>query len=334
MRIFSLLFVAATLFAAPAAAQTTIKVASVAPEGTPWADGLTRFKAEVEGKAAGKVVIRTFLNGALGDENETVQACQRGQIHAVAASVGALASIVPELNVLELPYLFRSTAEADYVLDTAVLATIEAAFEQRGLVLGFWSENGYRSFGTNYGFVKSPADLKGHKMRSQEAPVHLEMYRAFGASPVPIPVTEVLTSLQTGVIDGYDNTPLFAMAANWTNVTKNYSVTDHIYQPAAIVFNKAAYDGLPAEAKTAIKGVRSTLAVQMRKEIRALHEVLLQNLGEMGVAVYRLTAAEKAGFEAPAKTARDAYIAKASASEKSLYQKIVDALAKFRAGSK
>lgn len=334
MRLFSILFVALALAAPPASAQTTLKVASVAPEGTPWADGLTRFKGEIETRSAGKVVIRTFLNGALGDENETVQACQRGQIQAVAASVGALASIVPELNVLELPYLFRSTAEADYVLDTAVLATIEQAFESRGLVLGFWSENGYRSFGTNYGFVKKPEDLKGHKMRSQEAPVHLEMYRAFGASPVPIPVTEVLTSLQTGVIDGYDNTPLFAMAANWTNVTKNYSVTDHIYQPAAIVLHKPTYDALPAEVKTAIKGVRSTLGVQMRKEIRALHEVLLQNLGEMGVSVYRLTTAEKAVFEVPAKTARDTYIAKASAGEKSLYQQIVAALAKFRAGSK
>jgi tripartite ATP-independent transporter DctP family solute receptor len=315
-----------------AAAGPVLKLATVAPEGTPWADGIKQFKVMVEEKVPGKVTIRPFLNGALGDENETVQACQRGQIQGVGASAGALASVVPELSVLELPMLFRSAAEADHILDKVVLPDLEAAFRSRGLVLGFWSENGYRSFGTNYGFVKAPGDLKGHKMRSQESAVHIEMYRAFGASPVPIPVTEVLTSLQTGVIDGYDNTPLYAMAANWTEVTKYYSVTDHIYQPAAIVFNKAFFDGLPKDVQDTILSARGGLALQMRKEIRALHEVLLQNLGDMGVQLYRLTAAERAAFDAPSKAAQQAYLAKASAGEKTLFDKIVKALATYRAG--
>jgi tripartite ATP-independent transporter DctP family solute receptor len=330
----SVLLASASLFAVAASAQDipVLKLATVAPEGTPWADGIKQFKAMMDEKAPGKISVRPFLNGSLGDENETVQACQRGQIQGVGASAGALASVVPELSVLELPYLFRSTAEADHVLDTIVLADLEAAFRSRGLVLGFWSENGYRSFGTNYGFVKQPADLTNRKMRSQESPVHLEMYRAFGASPVPIPVTEVLTSLQTGVIDGYDNTPLYAMAANWTEVTKFYSVTDHIYQPAAIVFNKAFFDALPKDVQGVILSTRTGLALQMRREIRALHEVLLQNLGDMGVQLYRLTAAEKAGFDAVAKTAQRNYLAKASAGEKALFDKIQKALVAYRGG--
>jgi TRAP-type C4-dicarboxylate transport system substrate-binding protein len=323
----------ASLFAAPsvAHAEETLRIATVAPDGTPWSAGIVAFKAMVEAETGSQLIVRPFLGGVLGDENETVQACQRGQIQGVGASTGALASVVPELNVLELPLLFRSVEEADYILDNVILSTVEAAFRSRGLILGFWSENGYRSFGTNFGAIHSPADLQGHKMRSQESAVHLEMYRAFGASPVPIPVTEVLTSLQTGVIDGYDNTPLYALAAQWTTVTKHYTVTNHIYQPAAIVFNAAWFDALPAPQQAVLLQARGGLAVQMRKEIRALHPLLLENLSQMDVAVYTPTAAEKATFEAPAKAARDAYLAKASAGEKALYTKIVAGLEAYRA---
>ena len=320
--------------ALPARAQTapayTLKIATTAPEGTPWAKGITDFKAQAETMAGGKLLVKPFLGGVLGDENETVQSCQRGQIQGIGVSTGALAAVVPELGVVELPYLFRNEAEADFILDGIILDAVEDALEAKGLVLGFWSENGYRSFGTNYGFVKTPADLKGRKMRSQENPVHLEMYRALGASPVPIPVTEVLTSLQTGVVDGYDNTVLFASAAQWMSATKYYTVSNHIYQPAAIVYNKAWFDGLPADVQAAVKSPRLGLVTQMRAEIRALTPILLSNLSAMDVQVYTQTAAERAAFEGPAKTARDAWLKSASAAEKALYNKIVAGLDTYR----
>lgn len=317
-----------------ASAQTapayTLKIATVAPEGTPWAQGLVDFKTQVNQLTGGKIVVKPFLGGVLGDENETVQQCQRGQIQGVGASTGAIASIVPELSVLELPYLFRTAEEADHILDTVILAAVEKHFRDRGLVLGFWSENGYRSFGTTYGFVKSPADLKGHKMRSQESPVHLEMYRAYGASPVPIPVTEVLTSLQTGVIDGYDNTLLFSFAAQWTSATKYYTLTNHIYQPAAIVYNKAWYDAIPADLKPSLTAARASLMLEMRKQIRALNPLLIENMKAMKIQVYTPTSTERAAFETAAKTARDAYLAKASSGEKALYAQIQAGLAAWR----
>ena len=339
------LFASAFLLGLPTAdadAPATLKIATVAPEGTPWAQGLVDFKTMVEGQAGGRLVVRTFLGGVLGDENESVQSVQRGQYQGTAASTGALASIVPELAVLELPRLFRSEAEADYILDMVTIGTVEKAFRDRGLVLGFWSENGYRCFGSNWGPVKTPADLVGHKMRSQESELHLAMYRAFGASPVAIPVTEVLTSLQTGVVDGWDNTPLFAFAAQWTSKTKFVSLTNHIYQPAAIVYNKAWFDALPADLQALLLKPRQDdpvtkkpgLAKQMRNEIRALNPILIQNLSEMKVTVYTPTAADMASFEAPAKKARDAYLATATPSQKALYAQIVKGLESYRATHK
>ncbi len=317
---------------AHAADPVVLKVATVAPEGTPWSDGLAQFKTLVESKSGGSIKVKLFLGGILGDENETVQQTQRGQLQGVAASTGAIASLVPEVNVLELPFLFRTATEADKVLDGAAMPVLEKSFRARGLVLGFWSENGYRSFGTSFGFIKSPADLKGRKMRSQENPVHLEMYKALGASPVPIPTTEVLTSLQTGVIQGYDQTPLYASAGQWLTATKFYTLTNHIYQPAAIVFNKTFFDGLSAENQKVLLSARADLVPKMRREIRALNPILLENFPLMGVKLYTPTAAELGSFEAPAKVARDAYMAKASPGEKELYKLIGAELGKIRSG--
>lgn len=317
---------------AQAADPIVLKLATVAPEGTPWSDGLAQFKTLVETKSGGAIKVKLFLGGMLGDENETVQQTQRGQIQGVGGSTGALATLVPEVNVLELPFLFRNAGEADKVLDGVALPVLEKAFRARGLVLGFWSENGYRSFGTSFGFIKSPADLKGRKMRSQENPVHLEMYKAFGASPVPIPTTEVLTSLQTGVIQGYDQTPLYASAGQWLSSTKFYTLSNHIYQPAAIVFNKTFFDGLSAPNQAVLLAARAELVPKMRREIRALNPILLENFPLMGVQLYTPNATELASFEAPAKTARDAYMAKASTGEKELYKLITADLSKMRSG--
>lgn len=309
----------------------TLKLASVAPEGSPWAEGLTNFKSKVESATHNRLNVRLFIGGTLGDENETVLQCQRGQIQGVGASTGALASLVPELSVLELPFLFKDGKEADQILDKVILNSAESAFAAKGFKLGFWSENGFRSFGTQFGFVKSPADLKGRKMRSQENPVHIAMYQAFGASPNPIPTTEVLTALNTGVVEGYDNTPLFAFAAQWTSGTKYFTITRHIYQPAAIVFNKGWYDGLPDDVKGVLATARAELTQPLRDQIRAMEPILVQNMASMHVQVYTPTATELSSFQAAAKTARDNYMSgKASSGEKALYGQITAGIAEWR----
>jgi tripartite ATP-independent transporter DctP family solute receptor len=309
--------------------QIVVKLATVAPEGSPWAQGLVDFKKMVETDTANRVKIKLFLGGKLGDENETVLACKRGQLQAVAASTGAIASQVPEVNILELPYLFNNSDEADHVLDTVATAKLEPMFRERGLVLSFWSENGFRSFGGKFP-VTTLADLKGRKMRSQENPIHLGTYRAFGASPVPIPTTEALTALQTGVVDGFDQTPLYAFAATWHTAVTHFSISEHIYQPAAIIFNKDAYDAWPADVQAAMKKAGATLLPTLRKNIRALNPILLQNLAASGLKVNTLSADERKPFQAAAATMRAEYVKGASKGEKDLFKAIDDSLVAFR----
>jgi len=306
-----IILAAGLLTAAPRLARAegefVMKLATVAPEGTPWSEALEKFKTKVWEATGKRLKIKIFYGGTLGDENETVLSTKRGQIQAVGASTGALASQVPELNMVELPFLFPTEKEADVALDTILQKPMEKYFASKGLVLGFWSENGYRSFGTKDKFVKSPDDLKGKKMRSQESPVHVAMYKEFGASPVPIPTTEVFQSVKTGVTDGFDQTPLYTAAASWHKTIKYFTVTNHIYQPAAIVFNKAWYDKLPADIQQVLVDARADFQNSSRKAVRKLNKAIIKNLSGDGVQVYTLTPAERAVFEARSKKVRVAW---------------------------
>lgn len=319
-------FVATPVFADP----IIMKIATVAPDGSPWSEGLQTFKQKVEAAVPGKIKIKLFLGGTLGDENETVRSCKLGQIQAVGASTGAIASIVPELNVLELPFLFDNYEEVDHIIDTVVAGSLEKAFLDRGLVVGFWSENGFRNYGGKFAVTKL-SDLKGHKVRSQENPIHIAMHRAFGASPVPIPTTEVLTSLQTGVVDGYDQAPLYTFAASWHTASQFYSVTNHMYQGAAIVMNKAFWDGLPEDVKAAVKTAGAGVVTPVRTQVRAMTPILLDNLGASNVKVNTLGAAERAEMAKAAVVVRTDYSKKASAGEKALLAEIEKGLKTWRA---
>jgi tripartite ATP-independent transporter DctP family solute receptor len=277
-------------------APTTLKLATVAPEGTPWAEQLSAYKKQIDAASKGRLRVKPFLGGALGDENQTIAECRRGAIPLWGGSIGALASSVPEISVLELPYLFRAPQEADAVLDGRLAQDLKKLLLDRGFVLVLWAENGYRSFGSKWGPVRAPADLKGHKMRSQESQVHLEMYRALGALPQPIAVTEVLTALQTGVVDGFDQTPLYTFAASWHLGIKHYSLSEHVYQPGVVVASRKEYEKLPPDLQKALVGDLEKITRDGRAAVRELAPLLVQNFETAKIPVHRLNAAEKDAF--------------------------------------
>jgi tripartite ATP-independent transporter DctP family solute receptor len=286
------------------AEELVVKMATVAPDNTPWSELLKSYKKSVEEKSGGRIKVKVFLGGALGDENETLLKCKRGQVQGVATTTGAAASQIPELNVLELPYLFRDAAEADHVIDTVLTKPLEGTLRKYGFVLGLWSENGFRQFGTGDGFVTSPEALKGKKMRSQESSVHLEMWKAFGASPVPVPTTEVLTALQTHTVDGYDQSILFAVAAGWYKAVKYFTVSNHIYQPALVVFNQEWFDKVPADLQKILLDEGRALQTKGRKAVRAIQPDLIKGMKQGGVEVVELTPAQRDVFEKAAAPVR------------------------------
>ena len=284
-----------------------LEVGTTAPSGSPWAAELKRYKKIVEERANGRLKVKLRLGR--GNERSMTRRVQMGSMQAVAGSIGGLSSIVREVNVIESPYLFPDYAACDKALDNAeVTDTFRRLLAKRGLVFGLWAENGYRSYFSKHK-IRKPSDLKGIRFRSQESLVHVETYEAFGASPVPIDVGNTLMSIQTGVVDGFDNTPLFAMAGSWYQGLgegeRNLFLSRHIYQPAALVYSKKWFDTLPKEIQEALTVVDQDLVQWGREQVRLIEPVLLKNLARYGYDVYQPTPDELAAFKEVTKNVAD-----------------------------
>lgn len=279
-------------------AKTRVKLASVAPSGTPWADVMYKIQKRINSESDGKYNVKVYPGGQLGGENEILAGVRRGRIEFAGLTTGAVANVVPELNVLEMPYLFDDIKQADCVLDNHLMDPVSKLLEAKGMVFVSWAENGFRSIGVKGKAVKVPSDLQGMKVRSQEAKTHLAFWRSVGASGIPIAIPEVLPALQTGVVNGFDNTPLFTMAAEWQTTIDNFTFTKHIYQPAVIVVSKNFYDKQPADGKKIILGERNSLAYDVRKGVRALDGRLISVLKKTGVKIYNPSSSELAQWKA------------------------------------
>ena len=280
-------------------AEITLTFATVAPAGTPWSKHMEKLRNRVKEATGGRVRVKAHLGGALGDEQSTASRCRKGGIDGWAGTTGALVGIIPEIAALELPYLFPDLKAADAILDTHVRADIERMLDKAGFKLLFFSENGHRSIGTNFGFIHSPADLKGKKIRVQPGDLGNWMLAALGASPQGIPVTDTMTALQTGVVDGFDNTPLFTFAASWYQSITHFTLTQHSYQPGVALISTETWNRLPEDVRAALIGDIQAESEYGRKGVRALDGDLIANFGAAGIGVHTPTAAE---FEAFKKT--------------------------------
>ncbi len=274
-----------------------LKFGTIAPAGTPWAQALEDIKTRVEKESQGKIKIKTYLGGQIGGELEILQKVRRGQIQGAGITCGAMASVIPELDILEIPYLFESSEEADYVLDQHLFSKFQKIFDTKDLILLTWAENGWRSIGHKSKMIKSPSDLKGVKIRSQESKVHLAFWKRMQAAPQAISIPEVLPALQTGVVEAFDNTPLFTLAAEWQSAIKYYSVTDHIFQPAVVVYSKKFWNKLSESDRKILLGSGNAQAVGFRKSVRELGQGLIGVLKEQGIQIYQLNNAEKSVFK-------------------------------------
>lgn len=292
------------LVPSPAQTAATYKLnfGTVAPAGTPWAAQLQQIKERIGKESEGQIQVNVFLGGTLGGEVEQVQELVEGgaggRLQGGGFSTAAVAqgANVPALQLPELPFLFDSDAEADYVLDNVLFEPIKKKLKRRGLVLAMWSINGWRSFYTKQKAVLTIADLAEHKMRVQESEVHKAMYRALGVQALPLPTPEVLDALSRGTVDGFDNTTLFGQASGWFEPTRHYTLTRHIFQPAAIIYSKDWMESLPENLQTIVIGDRRQEQKFGRDAVRGMEGELLALFPELGVEVHEVSADQRKVF--------------------------------------
>ncbi|MEZ4460115.1 MAG: TRAP transporter substrate-binding protein [bacterium] len=284
----------------------TLNLGTVAPPNTPWAKQLKSMKKRIEADSNGRIKVKLFM-GTAGGEVSIVRQTKRGELQAAGVSTGAVASLVPEMNVFELPYLFKDNAEADKIIDNALFTPVQELLRDYGFELYLFAENGFRNFGVKGKCIAKPEDLADIKMRAQESWVHEEMYRALGGNPVRIAVPETLSAIQSGNVQGFDNTPLFAFAASWTQGIDHWTLSDHIYQPAVIVYNKEWFDKLPKDLQTILLANREGETKSGRDLVRKLEPKLIENLKAAKITVCEMTPEQKKTFAAKSKKVHDMF---------------------------
>jgi tripartite ATP-independent transporter DctP family solute receptor len=210
MRISRLLWTLAAaagiaLGAAPALAQTTMKINISLAQNSHQGVAIDTFAKEVEKRTNGRYKVQTFYSGSLGAERESVEAVQLGTQELTFTSTGPVPNFVPEVAILDIPFLFRDYAHARAVLDGPIGQDLLQKFPPKNIVALAWAENGFRHMTNNKRPVNVPDDLKGLKMRTMENPIHIQAYKQLGILPTPMAFTEVFTALQQGTVDGQEN---------------------------------------------------------------------------------------------------------------------------------
>jgi TRAP-type transport system periplasmic protein len=237
--------------AGPVLAQTTMRISISVAQNSHQGVAIDTFAKEVEQRTGGRYKIQTFYNGALGGERESIEAVQLGTQELAFSSSGPVPNFVPETKILDVPFLFRDKAHARAVLDGPIGNELLAKFDSKGFKALAWAENGFRHMTNSKRAINSPDDTKGLKMRTMENPVHIQAYKALGIITTPMAFPEVFTALQQGTVDGQENPLPVITSAKFDQVQKHLSLTGHVYSPCILVMNKAAYDKLSADDKTA-----------------------------------------------------------------------------------
>ena len=244
----------AALAAAPgfvpfAAAQSKMifKASDVHPAGYPTVVAVEDIGKKLQAATGGRLSVQMFPAMQLGGEKEAIEQAQIGAIQFARVSVGALGPVIDDLNVFNLPFLFRNTAHMQKVIDGAIGQELLASVTNNpkaGLVGICWMDAGARSLYDTKRAIHEIGDLKGMKVRVMGNPMFVDMANALGANGVAMGYDQVFSALQTGVIDGAENNPPSFVFDNHYQVAKNYTLTEHLIVPEILVFSRKTWDSL------------------------------------------------------------------------------------------
>ena len=253
----------------PAWAQSKVvwKASDVHPLGYPTVEAIVRMGKKFETATNGRISIQMYPSMQLGGEKEMIEQAQVGALQIARISVGAMGPVVDDLNVFNLPFVFRDEAHMRKVIDGPIgqelLERVSSSPQSRLIVLG-WMDAGTRNVYANKPATK-PAELKGMKIRMMGNPLFVETMNAMGGNGVAMGFNELYSALQTGVVDGAENNPPTLLAQNHYQVSKIYSLTGHLIIPEIFVFSKRTWDSLSKEDQALVRKVSREAQMEQRQ---------------------------------------------------------------------
>ena len=263
----------------PLDAATELKLGHCAGTDDPYHIGATKFAELVPRYTDNAARVLVFPSCQLGSgEREMIEGVKLGTLEMVLTASAPIAGFEPRFMLFDLPFLFRDNPHAHRVLDGPVGQQVAASLEPHGIKLLSWMESGFRNMITTKKKIASPEDMRGLKFRVMENPVYVSMFKNLGSSGVPIPSPEVYTSLQTGVVDGYEHPVGAYMGIKAYEVAKLVALTGHAYTPAPILMNLKVFTQMPKAQQDGLLKAAQEAAVFERAYVAKTLEEFKANL--------------------------------------------------------
>jgi TRAP-type C4-dicarboxylate transport system substrate-binding protein len=263
-------------------AGATLKIATLAPDGTNWMKQMRAAAKQIKDQTNGRVRIRFYPGGVMGNDNSVLRKIRIGQLHGGAITGGSLSSIYEDAQVYSLPFQFRNLQEVDAVRQIMDAQIIEG-LKQEGFISFGLSEGGFAYLLSNSP-VASTKNMKQLKIWIPEGDkVNAMMFHKLGISPIPLPLTDVLTGLQTGLIDTIASSPTGAIALQWHTRVSYLTQTPLAYLYATLVIKEKAFNKLQTTDKAIVREILESTFDRIGRQNRKDNEQALAALKKQGI---------------------------------------------------
>ena len=293
---------------ASAQAKSVFKASDVQPAGYPTVAATENLGKKLDAATQGRLSIQMFPSMQLGGEKETIEQTQIGAIQMVRVSVGAMGPIVDDINVVNMPFLFKNTAHAQRMMDGPIgqeLLDKITASPNAGLVGLSWMDSGARSLYNTKRPIKTIEDLKGLKFRVIGNPIFVDMMNALGGNGVAMGYDQVFSALQTGVIDGAENNPPSYVFSNHYTAAKYYSLTEHLIIPEVLLFSKKSWSALSNDDQALIKKFAGEAQLEERELWKKYEQQAMEKAKAAGCEIVEIS--DKTPFQNAVKPVWDKY---------------------------
>ncbi|MDG6895018.1 hypothetical protein A6A20_05105 [Volucribacter amazonae] len=279
------LFAATTLFATSSYAAVNLRFGYEAPRSDTQHAAAQKFDQLLKEKTNGEIKLRLFPDSTLGNAQTMISAVRGGTIDIEMSGSPNFTGLEPKLNVIDIPFIFKDRQHVYRVLDGEVGQELLKDLEKQGLKgLAFW-DVGFRSFTNSKHPVNTPEDIKNLKVRTNQNPMYIQAFTLLGANPVPMPLSELYTALETRAVDAQEHPIGIVWSSKLYEVQKYLSLTNHGYTPLIVVMNKAKFDGLSPELQTAILEAAKEAGAYQRQLNEQNEQDLLDKMRQQGVEV-------------------------------------------------
>ncbi|MDK2800348.1 MAG: TRAP-type transport system periplasmic protein [Clostridiales bacterium] len=262
----------------------TIRIAHNQQSDMGYGIGVAKLKEVLEEKVGDKVELQIFDNGVLGNERDVTEGLTLGTVDMAITSVGVSSNFEPTLAAINLPFLVKNNDHLKKIMDQDLMKpAYDNLLKNKNIrALGLYAQ-GFRMVASNKGAINTLDDFKGLKIRVPEAPLFLSAFKALGANPTPIPWGEIYTSMQTHVVDAFENSPTVVYQYKLQEVIKYLSATNHIWEGGVIMISEDFYKKLPEDIQKALQEAVKVSVEHQHKAIEQQTGEFLEKIKEAGV---------------------------------------------------